>query len=73
MLSRAATVDDDGEERELMVNDVSRAYFYAKCTRDIDIEIPLEDPKARPDLWGRLGLCLYGTRDAALNGQSTLT
>ena len=73
MLSRAATVDAGGKERERVVNDVSGAYFYAKCTRDIYIELPPEDPKARPDMLGRLGLCLYGTRDAALNWQSTLS
>ena len=73
MVSRTATADARGEERELMVNDVSRAYCSAKCTRDMYIELPPEDPKARPDLFGRLRLCLYGTRDAALNWQSTLS
>ena len=38
IMSRAAT--DDGTVRELMVNDVARAYFHAKCTRDIYIELP---------------------------------
>ena len=37
------------------------------------IELPPEDPKVRPDLFGRLRLCLYGTRDAALDWQSTLS
>ena len=27
-----------------MVNDVRRAYFYAKATRDVYIELPKEDP-----------------------------
>ena len=35
--------------------------------------IPSEDPKASPELLGRLRLCLYGTRDAALNWQQTLS
>ena len=73
MVSRAATADSGGEERELMVNDVSRAYSCVNCTRDMYIELPPEDPKARPDLFGRLRLCLYDTRDAALNWQSTLS
>ena len=73
ILSRAATVDVGGSEREIMVNDVSRAYFYAKMTRPLYIEIPSEDPKASPELLGRLRLCLYGTRDAALNWQQTLS
>ena len=50
-----------------MINDVSRAYFYAKCTRDLYVELPAEDPDAHPDFIGNLRLCLYGTRDAALN------
>ena len=37
------------------------------------IEIPQEDPEAHPDYLGRLRLCLYGTRDAALNWQQTLS
>ena len=60
-LIRAATVDVGGSEREIMVNDVSRAYFYARMTRPLYIEIPSEDPKASPELLGRLRLCLRGT------------
>ena len=67
------TVDTGGTEREIMVNDVSRAYFYAKMTRPMYIEIPKEDPKADPGLLGRLRLCLYSTREAALNWQQTLS
>ena len=73
VLSRAATITDDGGEREVMVNDVSRNYFYAKMTRPLYIQIPAEDPNANPDMLGRLRLCLYGTRDAALNWQQTLS
>ena len=61
ILSRAATVDAGCREREIMVNDVSRAYFYAKMTRPLYIEIPKEDPKANPEMLGRLRLCLYCT------------
>ena len=57
----------------MMVNDVSRAYFCAKCTRTIYIELPPEDPEAQPDYLWRLRLCLYGTRDAALTWQQTLS
>ena len=57
---------------EIMINDVSRAYFYAKCTRCLCVELPAEDPEAHPDFLGRLRLCLYGTRDAAFNWQQTL-
>ena len=37
-----------GRRRELMVNDVSRAYFYAPATRALFIELPEEDEEARP-------------------------
>ena len=39
-----------------MFNDVSRAYFYAKCTRDPYVELPVEDPKAHADFIGKLRL-----------------
>ena len=48
VLSRAATVDAIGSEREIIVNDVSRFYFFAKMRRPLYIEIPSEDPKASP-------------------------
>ena len=67
IISHAATHAEDGVRRMVMVNDVARAYFYAKINRDVYIELPKEDPKADPNMLGRLRLCLYGTRDAALN------
>ena len=73
ILSRAATIDAGGEQREIMVNGVSRAYFYAKCTRCMYIELPEEDEKGDSSMLGRLRLCLYGTRDAAVNWQQTLS
>ena len=73
VISRAATVTKDGEEREVMINDVSRAYFYAEATRCMFIELPQEDPFYDENMLGRLRLCLYGTRDAALNWQQTLS
>ena len=57
----------------MMINDVSRAYFYAEATRCMYIELPKEDPHCDPSMLGRLRLCLYGTRDAALNWQQTLS
>ena len=72
IVSRAATVAPGEDKSEIMVNDVSRAYFYAKCTRCLYVEIPDEDPDAHPDYLGRLRLCLYGTRDAALNWQEAV-
>ena len=56
-----------------MINDVRRAYFYARATRDIYIEIPPEDPDASPQVLGKLKLCLYGTRDAPKGWQEELS
>ena len=38
IMSRAVTTD--GNPRELMINDVRRAYFYAKATRELYAELP---------------------------------
>ena len=71
IMSRAAT---DDKPRVLMVNDVRRAYIYAKATRELYVELPAEDAEhGCCDKVGRLRLCLYGTRDAALNWQETLS
>ena len=37
------------------------------------VELPKEDPHCDPSMLGILRLCLYGTRDAALNWQQTLS
>ena len=55
-----------------MVNDVARAYFYAKIQRDVYIELPNED-EMHGKMLGKLKLCLYGTRDAAKGWQETLS
>jgi hypothetical protein len=56
-----------------MINDVSRAYFYAPATRSLFVELPAEDGSAKPGEVGRLNVCLYGTRDAAKEWQQTLS
>ena len=53
-----------------MINDVRRVYFYAKIQRGVYIEVPREDPRAGPNVLGKLKLCLYGTRDAAQNWEA---
>ena len=58
--------------RQIMINDVRRAYFYAQATRDLYIELPAEDELGGPDMLGKLKLNLYGTRDAASNWQEKL-
>ena len=78
-MSHAATTKGRGERghegdrrRELKINDVSRAYFYAPATRSLFIELPMEDKEAKDGEVGRLNVCLYGTRDAAREWQTTL-
>ena len=75
ILSNAATWTNGHSKgrRQVMINDVRRAYFYAKVSRDIYIEVPTEDPDAGPNVLGKLKLCLYGTRDAAKSWQETLS
>ena len=78
IITNAATIDRGGGQgrerrKELMVNDVSRAYFYAPATRYIFIELPDEDEYAQEGEVGWLNVCLYGTRDAAREWQETLS
>ena len=71
VISRAST--RGGPRKKQMVNYVKRACFHARATRDIYIEIPAEDKvPGEGDVVGKLELCLYGTRDAALNWQKTV-
>ena len=75
IVSHAATIDPENPNvrRDLMVNDVRRAYFYAQQKRNVFIELPSEDGEALPGEVGQLMLCLYGTRDAAREWQRTLS
>ena len=43
LMGQAAPIDEGGSKREMMINDVSHAYFYAKFTRCIYIELPAEE------------------------------
>ena len=69
-MHEAATVEDNGrggvgsqEEKVIMINDVARAFFEAKATRKICVELPEECAES---LGGRnvalLNRSLYGTR-----------
>ena len=58
MVSHAATNSGDGKSRQVMVNDVRRAYFYAKIARDVYVELPKEDPDHGKGMLGKLKLCL---------------
>ena len=73
VISHAATHQSDGVRRMVMINDVRRAYFYAKIQRDVYVELPKEDEDFGTGKLGKLKLCLYGTRDAAKGWQETLS
>ena len=58
----------------LMALDIACAFLYAEAERQLYIEIPAGDPRARdPNVIGRLRKALYGTRDAPLLWQKTLS
>ena len=72
ILSQAATLRRGGEPRCIMVNDIKRAYFYARARRPVFIIIPEEDrEEGDENMVGELNLSMYGTRDAAQNWQET--
>ena len=53
---------------KLAYADVSRAYFYAKASRPVYVELPEEDKvDGEEGMCGRLNVSMYGTRDAARN------
>ena len=56
IISHASTIDHErpASRRELMVNDVGRAYFYAKQQRSVFINLPKEDDEAQE---GEVGQC----------------
>ena len=70
MIAIAATKNAKGQQRRLMVNDVSRAYFYATAIRKVYVEIAEEDREPGDEhMVGELQYSTYGTRDAAQNWQ----
>ena len=66
LISRVATVAEGEPSNEMIINDVSLAHFYAKCTRCLYVGLPKEDLETHPDNLGLLRLSLYVTRDATL-------
>ena len=73
IVSYAATHPTAGGRRMIMINDVRRAYIYAKIQRDVYIELPKEDPDHGKGMLGKFKFCLYETRDAANGWQETLS
>jgi len=56
---------DKSKGMKLDFIDVRRAYFHAKCRRDVYVELPEED--AEEGMCGKANMSIYGTRDAAQN------
>jgi len=68
MCSMCASNQARADPFRVMAIDVRRAYFYAKVTRPVYIEIPIEDYEHGDEgRVAKLNLSLYGTRDAAQN------
>jgi hypothetical protein len=66
MCSMCASHQEGPMPYRIMAIDVRRAYFYAKTTRPVYIEIPIEDYEAGDEgKVGKLILSLHGTQDAA--------
>ena len=47
-----------------MVMGFKRAFLYGDMPRDVYVEIPSDDDRARPWLVGKLQKAMYGTQDA---------
>ena len=74
IIHEAATVDriKSKHAKIVMINDVARAFFEAKATRQVCVELPTEgltEEDKKRDVVGILNMSLYGTRDAATNWQ----
>ena len=68
MLSEIATGKREGKVVALV--DVRRAFFYAPARRGVFVELPPKDYQAGDEhICGLLQYSLYGTRDAAQNGE----
>jgi hypothetical protein len=64
LLSRAATMREDGRWRKLLFVDARKAHLNPKCEEDVFIELPEECGESR-DMCGKLRYWLYGFRPAA--------
>ncbi len=75
ILHLAASLNNNGKYK-IMINDVSRAYFYAlvKEGQYIYVKLPPEDTlPGEENMCGRLNFSMYGTRRAATNWQTHYT
>ena len=75
LVSEAATIEDEEEEKVIEIDDVSRAFFEAPAVRQVCVEIPSEAKTSEDedeDMVGLLQMSLYGTRDAVNNWQEEI-
>eukprot|EP00973_Karenia_brevis_P096115 12430674-Karenia_brevis.AAC.1 len=72
IISIAATTDTRGKvSKKMMVNDVSRAYFYAQSDTPTFVKLCDEDTEPGDEgMCGELRVSMYGTRKAAQNWQN---
>ena len=72
ILSHAVT---GNTEKAVMINDVSRAFFYAPVQHDIYVELCEEAIECEEDRGkcGKLQMSMYGTKAAAQNWQKEVT
>eukprot|EP00973_Karenia_brevis_P046223 6408888-Karenia_brevis.AAC.1 len=76
IISIAATRDKENKRinKKIMVNDVSRAYFYARSDSPTFVEICDEDwEPGDENRCGELNVSMYGTRQAAQNWQKCVS
>ena len=73
LISELATYDDINEEGTVAkINDVATAFFEARATIKLCVELPEEVKDENEDEVGLLSKSLYGTMDAAANFQSVV-
>ena len=69
---RSTSVGVKGSSKNMLIADVSRAFFEAPAKRDLCVELPeeaLEGEETTTNTVGKLLASLYGTRDASANWQ----
>ena len=69
VISHAATYPECGHTRMVILNDVRRAYSYAKTKREVYIELPAQDATYGSAMLGKLELSPCGTQDVIKDWQ----
>ena len=69
-LKMIASMAAEDQRRQVILVDISRAYFNAKISRTIFVELPPEAGYGKGYV-RKLDKCMYGTRDAAQGWERT--